>query len=195
MSVTAGTPRAACYGAGMALLSTRNTVTVLLLLTLAACNADRSRFPSLAMRPAERVYGSGQPVTPNATAPLEAQHPAGAGLSAKVAALRETAWAAHARFLDQHGPALRLAEAARGAKPGTDAWSRATVALAGLTSARSEGMVALAELDRLMIAATEAAALGSGADLAIVAPAHSEVEARLEGEDQVLASLGNQIGG
>jgi hypothetical protein len=53
----------------------------------------------------------------------------------------------------------------------------------------------LAELDRLMIAATEAAAVGAKADLAIVAPAHSEVEARIEGEDRVIADLRDVIGG
>lgn len=182
------------YGPRMARLSIRIAAPLGALLALTACNADRARFPSLAIRPAERAYGTGQPVTPTASAPLPVQLHAGADLSARVAALRETARAAHLRFLEQHGPALRLAEAARGAKPGTDAWSRAMVALAGLTSARSEGMVALAELDRLMIAATETTALGSGADLAIVAPAHSEVEARLDGEDRVISELGNAIG-
>ena len=179
----------------MALLSTRNTASVLLLLALAACNADRSRFPSLAVRPAERGYGIGQPVAPTARAPLTTQLPAGADMTAKVAALREIALAAHARFTQQQREAARLAQAARGSAPGTEAWSRATIALAALTSARSEGMIALAELDRLMIAATETAALGTRADLDIVAPAHSEVEARLDGEDRVIAALGNAIGG
>ncbi len=179
----------------MAFVSTRCAVTVLALLALSACNAERSRFPSLAMRPAERAYGTGQPVRPTENLPLTAQLPGGTDLAGRVTGLRDAARAAHSRFLDQHDAALRLAEAARGAAPGTEAWSRATVALAGLASARSEGMVALAELDRLLIAATETAAFGAAADLAIVALAHSEVEARLDGEDRVIAVLSAAIGG
>lgn len=179
----------------MALLSTRTTTSVLLLLALAACNADRSRFPSLAVRPAERAYGNGQPVIPTASAPLTTQLVAGTNLAAKVAALRETARAAHARFTQQQREAVRLAQASRGSAPGTEAWSRAAIALAALTSARSEGMVALADLDRLQIAATETAAMGSNADLAAVTPAHREVEALLRDEDQTVTALSEVIGG
>ena len=179
----------------MALLSTRSAAPVMLLLALSACNADRSRFPSLATRPAERAYGSGQPVAPAAVLPLTAQVSASATLAARVAALRETARAAHARFGKQQGEAARLVAAARGSAPGTEAWSRAAVALAALTSARSEGMVALADLDRLQIAAAEQAAKGSPADLAAVSPAHSEVEALLREEDQTVTALSEASGG
>jgi hypothetical protein len=179
----------------MALLSTRTAAPVMLLLALSACNADRSRFPSLATRPAERAYGTGQPVTPTDVLPLTAQVPASASLAARVSALRKTARAAHARFGEQQGEAARLVAAARGSTPGTDAWARATVALAALTSARSEGMVALADLDRLLIAATEQAATGSDADLAAVSPAHSEVEALLKDEDQTVTALSEAIRG
>ena len=180
----------------MALLSTRIAAPVLLLLALAACNADRSRFPSLAVRPAERAYGSGQPVAPTASLPLITQLPLGMGLGARVAALREAALAAHARFADEQGAVARLAEAATGAAPGTEAWSRAAIALASLESARSQGMVALADLDRLFIAATEAAAAGGpNADLAAITPAHRELEALLGEEDRVISGLSAAIGG
>lgn len=179
----------------MAFLSTRTAAPAILLLALSACNANRSRFPSLALRPAERAYGIGQPVTPTEVLPLTTQLPAGSNLAARIAALRETARAAHARFGKQQGEAARLVAAARGSGPGTDAWARAAVALAALTSARSEGMVALADLDRLQIAATEQAATGSSADLAAVSPAHSEVEALLREEDQTVTALSKAIGG
>lgn len=177
----------------MARLSIRIAAPLGALLALTACNADRSRFPSLAIRPAERAYGTGQQAAPAEARPLTMQISANTNLAARVKGLRDAARAAHQRFLDQHGAALRLVEAARGAAPGSEVWSRATIALAGLVSARSEGMVALAELDRLLIAATEAAATGAGADLAIVAPAHSEAEARLDGEDRVIAALGEAM--
>ena len=179
----------------MAFLSTRTTAPAMLLLALAACNADRSRFPSLAIRPAERAYGSGQPVSATPSLPLTTQSPAGADLTARVAALRETAIAAHARFTEQQGTASRLAQAARGAAPGTEVWSQAAIALASLESARSQGMVALADLDRLYIAATEAAATGPDGDLKTVAPAHREVEALVGEEDRTIAALSGQLSG
>lgn len=191
----AGTVRTACYGAGMAYVSTRLAAPVLALIALSACNADRSLYPSLAIRPAERAYGTGQTAAPAPSGPLTTQVPASANLAARVAALRETALAAHARFAEQQGTASRLADAAKGAAPGTEAWSRAAIALASLESARSQGMIALADLDRLFIAATEAAAIGPGADLLTVTPAHRELEALLGEEDRAIAALSSQIGG
>ncbi len=194
-SLTAGGARAACYGADMALLSTRTVAPILLLLALGACNADRSRFPSLAIRPAERAYGSGQPLTPTPPLPLTTQLSAGTNLATRVAALREAALAAHARFIEQQSAAAQLAQAARGAAPGTEAWSQATIALAGLESARSQGMIALADLDRMFIAATEVAATGPDTDLQTITPAHHEIEALLGEEDRAIAALSDQIGG
>jgi hypothetical protein len=179
----------------MAFLSIRLAAPAFALLALSACNADRSRFPSLAIRPAERAYGTGQPVEPAASLPLTTQLPAGTDLPARVAALRDVARAAHSRFLERQGAASRLIAAAKGAAPGTEAWSSAAIALASLTSARGEGMVALADLDRLLIAATEKAATGPDADLKIVDPAHREVAGLLAEEDRAVAALGGTLGG
>jgi hypothetical protein len=53
-----------------------------------------------------------------------------------------------------------LIGAARGAEPGSESWARAQVALAGLEAERSRAMIALADLDRLMVdAAVEGTAL------------------------------------
>ena len=80
----------------MASLSIRITAPLAALLALSACDADRSHFPSLAIRPAERAYGTAQPVAPTASLPLTTHSPAGADLAAGVAALRDTARAAEA---------------------------------------------------------------------------------------------------
>jgi hypothetical protein len=60
-------------------------------------------------------------------------------------------------------------------------------------------MVALADLDRLLIASTEVAAVGTssapGGELAVVAPAHREVESLLTSESETIAALARQIGG
>ena len=178
----------------MASLSIRITAPLAALLALSACDADRSHFPSLAIRPAERAYGTAQPVAPTASLPLTTHSPAGADLAAGVAALRDTARAAHSRFLERQGQAARVIDAAKGNAPGTEAWSRAAIALAGLTSARGEGMVALSDLDRLLIAATEKAATGPDDDLKLVDPAHHEVAALLANEDAAIAALDNSLG-
>ena len=172
----------------MVALSIRIGAPLAALLALSACNADRSRFPSLAIRPAERAYGTAQPVAPAASLPLTTQLPAGADLNARVAALSDTARAAHGRFRERQGEAARVIDAAKGSAPGTEAWSRAAIALAGLTSARGEGMVALSDLDRLLIAATEKAATGPDDDLKLVAPAHRAVADLLAEEDRSIAA-------
>ena len=175
----------------MASLSIRIAVPLGALLALSACNADRSRFPSLAIRPAERAYNTGQESSSAAPASPEAT----VDLPARVAALRETALTAHARFTAQQGQATSFINAAKGSAPGTEAWSRAAIALASLTSARGEGMVALSDLDRLLIAATEAAALGPDTDLKVVAPAHRVVADLLAEEDRTIDALSVKLSG
>ncbi len=176
----------------MASLSIRIGASLAALLALSACNADRSRFPSLSIRPAERAYNGGQQA---ATAPTPTpSETATTDLPARVAALRDKAAASHARFTAQQAAAAALINAAKGSAPGTEAWSRAAIALAGLSSARGEGMIALSDLDRLLIAATETAAVGSDADLKAVAPAHSEVAALLGEEDRTIAEFGDKLG-
>jgi hypothetical protein len=56
-------------------------------------------------------------------------------------------------------------------------------------------MLALADLDRLFIAATEAAAIGPVGDLQTITPAHREIEALLSEENRAIAALSSQIGG
>jgi hypothetical protein len=184
-------PGKSFYGPDMASLSIRIGVSLIALLAVSACNANRSRFPSLAIRPAERTYGT-RPQTTPAPPPKVA---ASADLPACVAALREKATASHARFTAQQVSATKLVDAAKGAAPGTEGWSRAAIALAALSTARGEGMNALSDLDRLLIAATEAAATGPDNDLKVVAPAHRDVAALLGEEDQTIATLSDKLGG
>lgn len=174
----------------MASLSIRIGASLVALVLVSACNADRSRFPSLAIRPAERAYGTSQPAAPT-PAPGAA---ATTDLPARVIALREKATASHARFTAQQVSATKLVDAAKGAAPGTEAWSRAAIALAALSTARGEGMNALSDLDRLLIAATEVAATGPDDDLKVVAPAHRDVAALLGAEDQTIAALSDKLG-
>ncbi len=166
------------------------------LLALAGCaSANRSRFPSLQRRAAERAYGTVLPVAGPNTSAEAAALPAGAGIAARIAALREQANEAHRAFSAQRAQTARLAATARGATPGSDAWSAAQIALAGLDSARSQGMIAMADLDRMLIAATEAAVTGGDADLRLVKPAHAEVQRMLSEENGAIAQLRGGISG
>jgi len=164
-------------------------------LALGGCaSAERSRFPSLQRRPAELLYRTGLPVAaPGVSAEPAAPLPPGATIAARVAALRAQADEAHLAFSTQRGAAARLAAAAQGAASGSDAWSAAQIALAGLDSARSKGMIAMADLDHMLIAATEAAVNHGDGDLRLVKPAHAEVQRILSEEDAAIAELRDRI--
>jgi len=163
------------------------------ILATTAC-ADRDRFPSLARRPAERAYGTALPApgpTPDAQAPI----PADASLVARLTALTDQARKADAKFIARRPAAERAVSAARGTAVGSDAWSVAQVALAELDSARSEGMVAMADLDRLLVVAAQGAVDGPRADLDAVAPAHAEVDHLMDTELATLNTLRARVGG
>lgn len=186
----------ACYGAQMVRRSIRpaTLIAAVLLPALAGCAAERARFPSLAQRPAERAYGSLRPVTPDAIAPLPPAPPA-AGLVARLVQLRDQARAAHERFAARQAAAARLSLAAAGAAPGSDAWSRAQIALAALDAARSETMVAMADLDSLLVAAQQHSAGDPGADLFAIAALQAEVDGLITQEDQAIGTLRETAGG
>jgi len=90
-------------------------IAVLAIAVLASgCTGARDRFPSLAVRPAERAFGSAQPVdaapAPTMTAPV----PASASVVERVGALKSQAADAQRAFIAARPAAARLAGAARG---------------------------------------------------------------------------------
>ena len=98
--------------------------------------------------------------------------------------LAAEAASAHQAFLAEVPAARRVASAARGAEIGTDGWARASVAVAGLEGARSRAMVALADLDRLLVDA----AIEGGALERIVA-VRNTVTAQVDEQNATIASL------
>ncbi len=196
----AGGGARACYGAIMQRLTTHRPLRAIPLVLLigasfatGAC-AKRSDFPSLARRPAERVYGSAQPVAA-ATPDADASIPADAGIVARIVALTDQAQKADAKFEARRASAERAVTAARGAAVGSDAWSAAQIALADLDSARSEGMVAMADLDRMLVVAAQAAIDGPRGDLDAITPAHAQVDALMRKELATIDSLRARIAG
>ncbi len=157
-----------------------------LALLLSACATPDGAFPSLARRDAERVAGTINPpvVTPIAPSP-EAADPA---LAARLDQIEARARAGHARFQSRESRARRLVSAARGAAVASESWSVATVAVAELEAARSQVMIALADLDALYTAKRVA-----GEAAAPIALVRERVTALVMQEDAVLADLGNTL--
>ena len=158
---------------------------VLLAVLLGACATPSGQYPSLALRDAERVEGTFEPDTAQATAPAPA--PPSAGLLARLSQLRQAAASAHAEFVSAIPAAERLASAA--GSVGSDSWASAQVALAELDSARSEAAVALGDLDVLYIDAALAADQREA-----IGAARAEVVGLVSEEDATLARLRAQVG-
>jgi len=153
--------REACYGTAMIRAPFRlppapfaaasrflPTATVAAALALSLSGCASADYPSLAIRPAERISGTAQPVTPQPAPPTAPVVPS-ASVSGRAAQLVAQAQAAHRRFLGRRAETERLVGSARGSTVASEAWSVATIAVSGLESARSDAMIALAELDGL----------------------------------------------
>ena len=159
------------------------------LILLAACASTGStRYPSLATRPGERVSGTAEPV------PAPAPPPATAATRSRIAQLRAQAQAAHARFGERRASAATLSAAAQGSAVGSEAWSVAQVALASLETARSEAMIALADLDSLYVDAKNAAVMTDGSgDVDAIGAVRENVIVMIGEEDATLASLRGRL--
>jgi len=153
---------------------------------VAGCASGNGRYPSLEIRPGERVAGVVEPVAGESPAPPPA---ASAELLARLAQLEDEAAAAHARFTAAAPRARTLADASQGAEVESDAWAAAQVALADLDSQRSLAATALGDLDLLYAEAT----LGMQARDQIDA-ARERIIALLREEDRQLAELRARVG-
>lgn len=146
---------------------------------LAACaTADDGEYPSLAIRDAERVSGTLQPT------PAYVPPPTPAAVTDRLAQLASEAASAHRTFESEAPRARAAANAARGGAVGSEPWAVAQVALAGLESARSRAMIALADLDRLYVdAATQ------GGELTRIAATRDQVIAQVEQQDATIDAI------
>ena len=185
-------PPGPCYGCGMPRISTI-LLPLVLTATLAACSAARD-YPSLDRRPVERLGGSARPVAPETPPPPPA--PASPVLATRLAQLVDEARGAHQRFEAKRRDAERLVKAGGSGAPGSEGWSVATVALSDLESARSDAMLALAELDQLYASESVAAAeTGNRASVDAIVAARDQVTALVGEEDSILAALRGRMRG
>jgi hypothetical protein len=154
------------------------------MLALSACASDVTNYPSLARRDVERA-----PPAPVAS-PSQSPDPGpDAELSAKLAGLVASARGAHQRFTAARDSAERTIAGGSGAKPGSETWAVASIALASLESARSDGMIALAELDALHVADSITHFDSASGDAQAIAVARSRVIALISEQDRALAAL------
>jgi hypothetical protein len=153
---------------------------------LSAC-ASGDEYPSLALRPAERI--SADPVT-SAPTPSPAATAPSPQFAGRLARLVEQAREAHQRFAARRGDAERIIAGADGAAPASESWSQASVALADLAAARSDATVALAELDGLYASeSTAGAESGNMGNADAAAAAREQVGVWVAEEDSVLDAL------
>ena len=165
-------------------MTLRKLALPLLALALSACASTSDRYPSLAIRDAERVQGTFE--TEAGEVPAPDPDPPSADLLARLAELREAALAAHREFIAAVPLAERLVAAAGGV--GSDSWASAQVALASLDGARSEAAVPLGDLDVLFVDATLGAEQREP-----VAEVRSEVLQLIAEEDAALARLRGRL--
>lgn len=163
----------------------RPVAVVLLAALIGGCAADQEVYPSLARRPIERQMDA-PPAPPPPPPALPA--PPSPDLAARLDQLVAQARTAHAKFESRESKARSLTSAARGAALASEAWAVATIAVSDLEAARSEAMIALADLDGM-----HAAAVIEGKDAAPIAAARESVTALVREEDRVLAELRGSI--
>jgi hypothetical protein len=155
---------------------------LLLLPLLAGCATPSEEYPSLALRDAERVTGSFEPAAPAPYVPP----PTPAAVLGRLDQL--DAASAHRDFLAEAPAASRTIEAASGAEFGSDAWAAGSVALAGLESSRSKAMIALADLDRLMVDAGI-----EGGELVRIVAVRDTVTAQVNEENATIETLASNL--
>lgn len=158
---------------------------LLLLPLLAGCATTPSdEYPSLAIRDAERATGVFEPVVPAPYIPP----PTPAAVLDRLGQLAADAASAHRAFLAEAPAARSTIASASGAEFGSDSWARASVALAGLEGARSKAMIALADLDRLMVdAALE------GGELERIVALRNTVTAQVEEQNATIEPLARSL--
>lgn len=182
----AGMARRACYGACMVYKRVSAPASgIALILALGACASTSDRYPSLAIRDAERVHGSAQAVTPE---PEPQPVQPSADLAQRLVQLRGAAARGHQAFLSAAPRTKSLIDAARGSAVASDSWVAAQASLSGLETVRNETMTSMAELDKLLLQAE----LEGGAREAVAAT-RSEVGSLLDSENATLEQMAGSL--
>jgi hypothetical protein len=164
----------------------RPAAAVPLALLAAACAGGGGDYPSLAVREAERIYASGDPIKP---APVIADRP---GIAARIGALLAAGRDNQSAFEAALATAQQLAGRAGG--PGSDSWVAAQQAVSRAEAARASIASARADLDAF--AAVEAAAGPvSDADFARLTEGSAQLHALATRQQERLDAVRARLGG
>jgi len=150
-------------------------------LLLTACAGSGDKYPSLAVRDAERAVGQFTPTRTVASSETPARAPASAEDLAK---LVTEATESHRAFIVARPNASGLVDGARGTATESDARARALIALADLTSKRSDTAIPLGDLDLLA-----AEARTTLAPYSEIVAARALVAGLVDQQDRTLAEL------
>ncbi len=150
------------------------------------CAGGSDRYPSLAVRDAERIQGTFEPV--DSSDAVTKPRPAPPGQQSQLNALLSEAGAVHADFMESVPAAQDLILAIDETGPENKAWGDAQVALAALESRRSQAAIALGDMDLLY-----ANASADFVERREIDAARQQVIALIEQEDAILAELRRQI--
>jgi Meckel syndrome type 1 protein len=165
-------------------ISSRHLLATCVPILLAACAAPQGDYPSLQIRPAERIDPDAEAPPPPPATPVPAE------TLAQAEALKRRAETADGDFQRMAPRAGSAAQTARGAAVASDAWVNAQVAIAMLDSKRSETAAALADLEVLY--ADRAVRLEEMAPLDAI---RADVGRLLAAQDATLARLKGMVGG
>jgi hypothetical protein len=145
---------------------------------VAGCAVNEASYPSLAVRPIERVEMTAAPVAPTQASPA----PATGNVAGAVAAAHQADREFQAKLTE-----LRpMIEAGRSTRPGTETWIVAQQAYSDLESARAAIGSPMADLDQLH---QQAVAAGDEARQSEVEAAIMEVQGLDQAAQAVLESL------
>ena len=171
---------------------------------LTGCSDGGPAYPSLASRPAERLTDTAEPASPTPDSAAQVNTPPGApsaDLAARLDRLVEQARSGYRAFAAKRAAAEREVSAAGSAPAGSEDWARATQALSGIESARTQTAQPLSDLDRIEIDDRLAHPAQSGPDgnaaqrpdAIAIAQARDTVSALVAEEDGVLEKLDGRL--
>lgn len=154
------------------------------LLAATACSQDQTVYPSLGIRPAEKL-GFAEPVAKPAVA---APDPA---LDTQIATMSKTLDGITTGFTRDAAESERVARTARGAAVGSETWLTAQTALAQLDDWRAQASSLVTDIERR---ATDRAAMLEP-DYPALATLHARAQAETERQDGTIARIQAMVPG
>lgn len=162
----------------------------LAMVSLGACSTPEGNFPSLQ----KRAYETDNPVEEPAETPVEVAAALSPAIKAKADALLARYRAGQAAFSKGLPEIRKIAAAAAGTRPGTEAWVNAHLRLSRLDNARAESVAALTAIDDLVADTEDLDLKGGPAQAPLLVPIQREISSGAASQNQTIDQLSRQIG-